>query len=287
MDIKLIGKTFKELRLAKGISQSSIVSVSLSQPALSRFEAGKSSLAVDKFFSALENASITPEEFYRYAQLKQNTKNPLYTADIVLAQIASNSEKMKKFIKLEEERFAEEGTSIDRLMLIYSKTLLELVSREKIVTHADINYAFNYLLSINNWSRIEIRLASAFVNIFSDQQLSSFIDVLFKRTRLFCKDVITQEKFYELIHNLLDCLVQRKRFAEADRVIKKINLDEIPDLMTLPKLFLIFNKSLVAFYQGNQQALANMEEIYEFCERFGFKQFAQAFKVDIESCKKT
>ncbi|MDR0300283.1 MAG: hypothetical protein LBI13_09465 [Streptococcaceae bacterium] len=285
MNNKQIGETFKKLRRSKGISQIDIVSHDFSQSALSRFEKGENSISVVKFLTILENSGIMQDEFYQHLQLNIHSKNPLFTPDLVIAYNLNDSKLMLDIIREQEIHFRNTRNPIDRLALVYSKTIYEFLTKNKILTSIDTNYAFEYLMSLKGWSRVEIRLASAFLNIFNDEQLTALLKVINKKTRKFLDDMLTKQKYYQLLGNLLDCLLMRKRYKDALTIVNSINFDHIPDDMTMEKIYFNFNQQHTLFCNGNSKALDKMKAIRKSCEILGLDTVLRPLDIEIDRCE--
>ncbi|KGH56105.1 XRE family transcriptional regulator [Oenococcus oeni S25] len=140
------GQTFKELRIAKGVSLSNAAKNIVSKSFLSRFERDQSNIVFDKLYRLLLNINVSVEEFVYINNQRNNRYQPFHyedTKDYVDQQIIENSNKLGKYYY---QRWINNQIEYDYVNFLKEKSIMEKHHIAK-VSQKEKQFLYNYLFA--------------------------------------------------------------------------------------------------------------------------------------------
>ncbi|REB05483.1 Rgg/GadR/MutR family transcriptional regulator [Sporosarcina sp. BI001-red] len=254
----IVGKVFKEIRLARGITLQHLADDYVSKSTISRFERDEADLTVEKLVHMLDKMKISMREFEFLTKRAHGTIPSLEL--LPKAVMESDPESLQKLASEEWNRFKETGSNYSKLSaIVLDAHYKSLDGREKEINERYINHLTDYLFQCELWTQFDLVLFGNSISYLPIETSIVLSKELIKKTEEFHSD---RQSFETLINTLVNitlvCIEQDKMEAAEDFIVTLKNL-AIDETFFLEKvifkfaigLFLIKNGEIE---QGEEQA---------------------------------
>ncbi|GHU37126.1 transcriptional regulator [Bacilli bacterium] len=209
-EISAIRETFKELRKARGYTQTDVSDEIVSKSLISKFENGTSMLAADKLFHVISKLNMTPNEFvnvlnkYQPDRMQQlyNTLNQIRFSGL---QGVEQSEKL--IIEGTTDKF-------EILSNIMIKSVLQDVTGKQYVSKAERNIVGDYLNGLDNWTEFEVKLLYYACPILDSGDRRWFGEILIDKSKTFYA-AAHQRLFMVTLMGLYDNSLEHEELSDA------------------------------------------------------------------------
>lgn len=104
---KLYGKIFKKVRIERGYSIKEVADSIVSNSTISQFENGKSTTSIEKFFHALANMNISPEDYFLRVEKENQEDISSYQFLLKKSVDTENIYTFKEILGKMEQRYKE------------------------------------------------------------------------------------------------------------------------------------------------------------------------------------
>ncbi|WP_125604670.1 helix-turn-helix domain-containing protein [Lapidilactobacillus bayanensis] len=226
--MKNIGKTIRDLRESKGISQTQLSNGILSKAQMSKFENGLTTVSADKLIAMLEQLHITLAEFGHILNNQNQQYEREILADITKAIINENNGQANLVRERAEQHLLKQPGLYNHLMLIMVNAMICSMNDQEL-NKKDIAFLSDYLFRVEEWTRYELIL---FGNTMSVLPLTT-VNALTRELAIKTEDARELESNLTLIVNLLYNAVELDLIAEDEksantflRIMKNINVGE-------------------------------------------------------------
>lgn len=269
------GKTLLRIRQSKNMTLKEACGETLSPSQLSRFEKEKTSLRVDDFHSVLLNLNTTPAEFHYLNQTEQ-----LYSRELFETMRVVDEAKHLDEIDYEglRKQFREKAKPYNwEYFFLYFYEYVEKLKEKEEIKPTPI---LDYLMQVEDWGEMEIRLFSMFLFTFKMETIHSFMKTALKRSEAYQSISETKRVLYMLLLNTFSIFLRENKLDYAREVLHRFDHEfasEIKD-MDIHAHFL-FNHGLLAFKENRlEQAKEYCEQAISWCEGMKQKELADLLK---------
>ncbi len=274
----LFGKTFKHLRLMKNVEAKSIACDGLSYSQLMRFEAGKTSLTVEKLMLALHAIGTNFVEFeYAYYELAES--DLLIGRDIWQSYWQRNIAKLELLIDQLEQKIQAKPDDFNYLLYkVQAEAFLKQLQPSYLPPQEDIKKIVQYLLTINQWWYTECELLMNSASIFSDKQLRDLTHKMLNPEIKFRNSDALQMKIDAALLSVIRVLIANKHFDPLHEIFDYLDAHVLPDYNMYERAMFAYFKTLYRFRKApSKETLAPVErciEAFKILDCFGLANYA-------------
>mgnify|MGYP002479106862 CR=1 FL=1 len=246
------GQTFKELRIAKGISLSTAAKNVVSKSFLSRFERNKTKIVFDKLYRLLLNINVSVEEFVYINNQRNGCHQPFHyedTKDYVDQQGFENSNTLSKYYY---QKWTKNHDEYDYVNFLKEKSIMEKHQFAK-VSQNEKQFLYNYLFSKETWTHYEIRLYMSIISLFSPMQSFYLTQQMLKNgSETIDVNWNHQADFLYIILSTALIMAFQGNVPELARLIKQAEQSIHNEQYLYEKTELHFIKGLLIYLKGNR-----------------------------------
>lgn len=266
-------ETFRELRKARGYTQSDISDDIISRSLISKFENGATMLTADKLLHIIEKLHMIPNEF-------TNVLNGYQPDSMQKLYDTLNNVRFSGFIGVEESEsliISKPKNKFQILTNIMIKSILQDITKNNYVLHEEKLTVGDYLSGIDNWTEFELRLLYYTCPIIDVGDLKWFGELLLDRMVHFYHGG-NKHLFLQTLTNLYDSVLEYEALEEAEFFRYKIsqldlagNLSAIVNIQILNDLhdYLVerTEKNLIkAEIYLDKVAVLGIQPIIDYCK---------------------
>ena len=222
------GKTFKEIRSARGITIQNLADEYVSKSTISRFERSEADITFEKLVHIMDKVKISMREF---VLLTKTAHANIPSLDLLSkAVMDSNIEMLESLVEQEWERFEESGSIYSKLSaIVLDAHYRSLTGREKEIDESNIEFLTDYLFQCELWTQFDLVLFGDSISYLPIETSIVLSKELIKKTQVFHKD---RQSFETLINTLLNitlvCIENDRMDMAEDFILalKKLDIDE-------------------------------------------------------------
>lgn len=277
-----IGETLYFFRKSRGLKQKEILDYSTSS-VYSKIESNKQELRFSELMDFLQKTDITPEEFFEYADKKQDSFRKLFKE---AAEHSNNSSLKKRLISycFDFKEFyiksLQELSNCIVIRVFFSSQWDEInpLSQEELtfiyelIYNKSIHFQYDYILLSNT------------IFLFDEKQIDSIMKKVFpiKKEQLCTKTT----KFFitNIMNNVITTYLQKKLYDKASDYIKmamqqKVLLEDISY-----KIVISYLSNLTKYLMtGDYFSIKRVYDCIEFLNFIGEENLATSIRKDVES----
>ncbi|WP_039043676.1 helix-turn-helix domain-containing protein [Sporosarcina sp. ZBG7A] len=224
----IVGKVFKEIRVARGITIQNLADDYVSKSTISRFERSEADITLEKLIHILDKVKISMREFVFLTKTVEGTAPSLEL--LPQAVMDSDSDSLQKLASEEWEQFKETDSSYSKLSaIVLDAHYKSLTGKEKEINESDINYLTDYLFQSELWTQFDLVLFGNSMSYLPIETSIVLSKEFIRKTEIFHSD---RQSFETLINTLINitlvCIEHDKMEVAEDfiKVLKKLNIDE-------------------------------------------------------------
>lgn len=275
---QILGKCYKDLRLAKKFSQAEAAGENISVSQLSNFEHGTSTLTTIAFLDILQNINVTDNEIHnmfnnRLLSEKDNmlfnekmTKSYLEKKPIMLKRLLSDiNYSISKFPRKKKYK-------LDKIKI---QSLIANFDLSYTLPKTDIDFVKNYLLSLTEWGEYDITLLDTCASIFDIGTLSKLTTQMINPISYNYGLDCTSHLILKALNNIIDIFIEYKQYSLAQKFVDYLEHKDVEERYMYDKIIFKYNKAKLSYKQGNINEVAIMEECQYILEFIGCYETAE------------
>lgn len=236
------GSFFRQLRMNKNLSISSLADEHISKGMISKFERDESDISVSRFFHLLEKIQVRSAEF----DLTRNRYHPTgFESLLKEVQKCTLSENYGQLEKLANKEYSLWQQSKEIPSYLNYVMLLSIVSenkKEKVDT-IHLNFLTDYLFKCENWGLYELILYTNTMSVLSIDTILAFSKSLPQKILLLKDSPTLLNTAINAIINTLILCIEHSKTEEGFFFIKVLDDFSISEIM-------IFERMLFHVYKG-------------------------------------
>ncbi|MGT2911208.1 Rgg family transcriptional regulator [Streptococcus cameli] len=260
MDKKLLGETFRTLRINRHISLKQVATADLSISQLSRFERGESELSISKFLIALNNIHVEVKEFMDAASGFQHTEQIRFMSELIDLEYKRDVAGFQRLQTEQLERFKhypnKERYKLNSILLqgfICKCDPTIPFPKESLDTITD------YLFATENWNIYELALIGN-LYLFIDIPLLHRMGQEILKRRDYYREIATHRHMVvATIMNIWETCIHRNVLDIADFYQEQSAALLTNETKLYEKTIFLFLKGLQAYRSG--QTLPGIEDM--------------------------
>lgn len=261
------GETFKLLRKSKGMTLKEAAGDSLSLAQLSRFENEHSMVTVDLLFDLLININTTPQEYYFL--MGKDTEKELRTFFQRIIKLDSDEEYEEELTNL-KEHIAESNAgpySWEQFFYYFIESQINFRNRKNMESY---NVVLEYLLQVDDWGEMELRLYSLFGFMFPVETTYFLMKTAIKKSQLYQAIPQSMKLLQTILTNNFSTFVYHDRLDYAEETLDLLEKDFMKNNEFVEThLNLLFNKGILAYKKNDpEKGKAYCEQVLSLCDVF-------------------
>lgn len=224
----MVGKVFKEIRVARGITIQNLADDYVSKSTISRFERSEADITLEKLTHMLDKVKVSMREFIFLTKTVEGTAPSLEL--LPQAVMDSDTDSLQKLASEEWKQYKETGSSYSKLSaIVLDAHYKSLTGNEKEINESNINYLTDYLFQSELWTQFDLVLFGNSMSYLPIETSIVLSKELIRKTEVFHSD---RQSFETLINTLINitlvCIEQDKMEVAEDfiKTLKKLNIDE-------------------------------------------------------------
>ncbi|MDR0299858.1 MAG: hypothetical protein LBI13_07220 [Streptococcaceae bacterium] len=250
------GKTFQALRKAKGIESKAVQSDSLSYSQLMRFEQGKTSLTIEKLFSALNAINVNFAEF-QAAYYKIAEPESLYLSEQVWqAYWEQNPVKIEKILAKNAPTNRGVTHHNDQkivLAQLKAKALLSQLDTNFTLSKLENKQLYRSLIKLKQWTKNDCLLLMSTASVFTLEQLSELANsMIMTSTHIFSEEDL-QSHIDSVLLTIIRLLIKRNFLLSIPEIFAYLDQHVLPDFNMYERAMLTYLRALY-HYRKNPSA---------------------------------
>lgn len=288
-----IGIVYKDLRIAKGFSQSEAAGNEISTTHLSNFENGKTILSTHRFFNILQNINVNLFEFQNSLnQYLQEKDLLLFNMEMANALVEKNISKLRTIVDKLQKKIELDSTSCTtkkyKLDYIRTKSILSFIDSSYSLTKNEISFIENYLYTIKEWGQYDIALLGQCAQFFDWIHLMELTDRMISPSQNSSNIPYIKQAIIQTVLNIINVFIDAGLYTPVRKFIKYLENNDIHDYYMFEKLTLVYNTAYYNYKRGDENALDMMKEcqkVLEFCNCFKTSDWVATEISNIETLK--
>ncbi|AYG00240.1 hypothetical protein D7I46_03540 [Lactococcus allomyrinae] len=273
-----LGKAYKSLRLMRNIEAKSIACENLSYSQLMKFEAGKTTLTIDKLMVALNGIGTTLMDFeYAYHELEENKNSTSW--QIWQSFWQRNIAKLEILIEQQNQELLKNPD--DTAVFLYkmqAEAFLKQLNPRYHVSQTDVDHLVSHLLNISQWWYVECEILMNCAVLFSDKQLADLTNQMISPKVQVRNWEILQGKIDAALLSVIRIFIANKHFGPLREIFNYLEAHVLPDYNMYERAMFAYFKALYKFRkQSNSEHLADVErciDAFKVLECFGLANLA-------------
>ncbi|MGB7459682.1 MAG: helix-turn-helix domain-containing protein [Carnobacterium jeotgali] len=258
-------KTFKKIRIAKGMKLKEAAGNTLSISQLSRFENEQSMISIDSFIELLKNVNTSPEEYFYLLRKEENELKKYFN---IIKNLLNN----RKYDKLEElaidlKNQKPTSNSWMSFLVLFVDSIIILDKEKRILNQPRV---LSYLMKVEDWGEMELYIYAIFGFVFDVETTYLLMKTAIKKSRLYQSIPQDMNLLFSILSNNFSTFILHKRYDYAEETLaifeKKLSENT---LLIEPHLDFLFNKGILDFTQEKEEkAKEHCEQVFELCRLF-------------------
>lgn len=248
----MVGKTFKEIRLARGVTIQDLADEYVSKSTISRFERAEADITVEKLIHILDKVNISMREFIF---LSNTTPIIMPSLELLSKAVMDNDFSRLEALAFEEwERFEESGSIYSKLSAIaLDAHYSDLTGKVNELNESNSQFLASYLFQCELWTQFDMVLfanSMAYLPIETSIVLSKEIS---KKTNWFHEDRQSFETLINTLINITLVCIEKNRIDVAEEFIVQLQKLGIDETFFLERVLLKFTTGLFYIKKGNSE----------------------------------
>lgn len=236
------GSFFRQLRVNKNLSISSLADEYISKGMISKFERNESDISVSRFFHLLEKIQVRPAEFDLAKNKYHSTGFEILLKDIQKHTISENYDQLKKLAEKEHALWQQHKQVPSYLNYVMLLAILSESQKEKI-EQKHLDFLINYLFKCENWGLYELILYANSMSVLPIDTILAFSKSLPQKILLFKDSTNLLNTAINAIINTLILCIEHGKTKEGLFFIDVLDDFPISEVM-------IFERMLFHVYKG-------------------------------------
>lgn len=277
-----IGETLYFFRKSRGLKQKEILDYSTSS-VYSKIESNKQELRFSELMDFLQKTDITPEEFFEYADKKQNSFRKLFKDAIE----QTNNSSLKKCLMtycfdFQEfyKRSLQELSNCIAIRVFFSSQWTEI----KPLNQEELTLIYELIYNKSSYFQYDYILLSNTIFLFNEKQIDSIMKKIFpiKKEQLCTKST----KFFitNIMNNVITTCLQKGLYDKASDYIEmamqqKILLEDINYKIVISYL----NNLTKYLMTGNYLSIKRVYDCIDFLNSIGEENLATNILTEVEN----
>lgn len=281
--LKGFGKTFHAIRKSKHLSLSKVGGNEVSKAQISRFEAEKSELTIEKFFFLLHNMRVSLDEFESIYEDYSLSDEYQFRQKLIAAYDSKDVHKLRKmYVECERKMQQQPENIYAALTATVVKVFLNLVVGNVKFDPYEIKQVQDYLLAVENWGRYEFWVFGNVMTILKDDVRDSLGSIAMGKGE-FYQVLHTNKRFaIRTFHNLAFVALERGNLEQALKYLNHLDRMNISNDYLYETLLIKYAKGLYAYRKGVIEGLNEMEKSIEILEELGCIEKAHSMQKELK-----
>jgi Rgg/GadR/MutR family transcriptional activator len=271
---KLIGQTFRNLRISKNISTKEVTSKNFSQAQLSKFETGVSSITTEKLFDGLLAINVSWEEFSRAYYTNAGDSESLFPSMLNEAYHSGNTPLLKHMLEETNEaieKFPEKKKF--RLNLLAIHAIINILDSTHEVPENEIKFLFNYLTTIEIYTSYEYWIFAYCTNLLDTNEIIKIVNNIVSSNQANSSHIdfpSLRQKKYASILNSIDAFLERNELDPLPRWFAYLDKELDSDLFMYEKANFVYLHCVydLKVNPQNSQAKEKLKEYFSALKLF-------------------
>ncbi|MGL5898002.1 MAG: hypothetical protein ACRCZN_13725 [Lactococcus lactis] len=275
---QILGKCYKDLRLAKSFTQTEAAGEDISVSQLSNFEHGNSTLTTIAFLEILQNINVTDNEIHNIFnnRLFNEKDNMLFNEKIAKSYLEKNPYMLKRLlcdIEYSISQFPRKKKyKLDKIKI---QTLIANFDSSYKVLKVDIDFVKNYLLDLNEWGEYEITLLDTCASIFDIGTLSKLTNQMLSPTSYNYALNCTSHLIVKTLNDIIGIFIKHNQYSLSQKFIDYLEHNGIEEYYMYDKTIFKYNKAKLSYKQGNENEFEIMKKCQHILEFIGCYETAK------------
>ncbi|MFC5602211.1 helix-turn-helix domain-containing protein [Sporosarcina koreensis] len=222
------GKTFKEIRSARGFTINNLADDYVSKSTISRFERSEADITLEKLIHIMDKVKISMREFVFLTKTAHADVSSLELLSKVVMD--GNLALLERLVDEEWARFEKTGSKYSKLSAIVLEAHYKsLTNREIEIKESDIEFLTDYLFQCELWTQFDLVLFGDSMSYLPIETSIVLSKELIKKTQVFHKDRQIFETLINTLINITLVCIENDRMDTAEDFIvtlKKLDIDE-------------------------------------------------------------
>ncbi|MEK4947670.1 Rgg/GadR/MutR family transcriptional regulator [Carnobacterium sp. FSL W8-0810] len=268
-------KTFKKIRIAKGMKLKEAAGNTLSISQLSRFENEQSMISIDSFIELLTNVNTSPEEYFYLLRQEENELKNYFNR---VKNLVNN----KKYDKLEElvidlKNQKPASNSWMSFIVLFVESIIVLDKEKKPLNQPRV---LSYLIQVEDWGEMELYIYAIFGFVFDVETTYLLMKTAIKKSRLYQSIPQDMNLLFSILSNNFSAFLLHKRYDYAEETLAIYEKKLLENTLLIePHLDFLFNKGIFAFTQKREEeAKVYCEQVFELCRLFKLTEQEENYK---------
>ncbi|MGN1272510.1 MAG: helix-turn-helix domain-containing protein [Lactobacillus sp.] len=277
----MLGEKFRELRKSQNKSISEMAKNITSPSSLRRWECGEGEMSISKVILLLNKLHITPKEFM---DIVDTEDDDFYEVEISMYYEKNEVQKLKELIDVSKEYHLEHPANKKYLFrdAIACNYYMDLTG-QNLFSEDDVLRLKAYLLPTENWTQENVLL-------FGNTQLLLPAEAIFEISNSIYSYLFYDESartFYVMALNTLlnavFCLIKKKNTLMATKLLRKIDMLNVPSKFTNERIRINFMKALLDYV--HTQDSSSMNTFLQSLNSLGFSEKVADFSFAFDQVK--
>lgn len=261
------GRIFKQVRKSKGMTLKEAADQSMSLAQLSRFENGKSMVTVDLLYEMLLNINTTPQEYYFL--MGEDTEEELKEFFQRILKYKSDEDYAEELFRLKENSLKHRSSpySWEQFFYYYIESILKVRKDEPFEPNS---YVLNYLLQVDDWGEMELRIYALFGFMFPVETTYFLMKTAIKKSQLYQAIPQSMKLLQTILINNFSTFIFYNRLDYAEEALQLLE-EEFTENNEFVEthLNLLFNKGILAFKKNDpENGSRYCEQVLSLCDIF-------------------
>jgi len=271
---KNLGRVFRSLRQAKGISLEEATGGRFSISQLSRFEHGKSDLSVSKMLIALKILQVTTDEFLSIAREFEENEIHQFSSKVEKYLKQENTYMLRKLLMEKKKKMS---TNLYRLEVQMLTLLVEGLRDRKKILQYEQNF-MDYFCTIEHWGYFELMLFSNILDSISQSSLRILTRQMIEQTVLHEKNPRKKRKIARILLEIVRRTLEEKKFQEASLLLVETKRLLSDETYLLEKNILLFMDGYYSLCIGKlEKGRKKMETVIKIFEQLESYEYASLY----------
>ena len=245
------GKTFKEIRMARGITIQNLADDYVSKSTISRFERSEADITLEKLIHIMDKVKISMREFVFLTKTSQASIPSLEL--LSKAVMDSDFDMLERLVEEEWTRFNETGSKYSKLSaIVLDAHYRSLTGRENEINESNIEFLTDYLFQCELWTQFDLVLFGDSMSYLPIETSIVLSKELIKKTQVFHKDRQSFETLINTLINITLVCIENDRMDTAEDFIKALKKLDIDETFFLERVILKFVIGLFLMKKGEK-----------------------------------
>lgn len=247
------GKTFKQVRIQKGLTLRQVSGTAISESQLSRFENGKSMLTADHFFKCLAAVNISAGEFQALMEKEENAQKTVIQRTIrQLTNTFQFSRLQEMAEELKQASQFEDDWQHHSYYLIQGVLWLNQEQSPKDETGKSFYgqmYLERYFFQIQEWTLIEINDYLQLFPLLSVESVCIQSQTILRKIKTYPQKSV----YFRFLLSLFSYYVYHGEITLAEKIQEIVEKESKNNDSVMGQILVIFHQGILAKIMGDEK----------------------------------